>query len=77
MTRNVGKMDQRVRIGVGAVAGLLSLGILGSVVPGPAILAPLLGIAAIGLIATGVVGFCGLYALLGVDTCSIEQQSSS
>lgn len=76
MARNVGQTDQRVRIVLGALAGVLSLGLLSDTVPGPTVLSPLLGIAAVGLIVTGVTGFCGLYAVLGIETCSADRQSS-
>ncbi|MGB9951254.1 YgaP family membrane protein [Haloarcula marismortui] len=72
MERNVGSTDKTARILIGALAGLLSLGILASAVPLPAILAPVLGFASVLLLATGVTGFCGLYGLLGIDTCSVD-----
>ncbi|MFC6976368.1 DUF2892 domain-containing protein [Halomicroarcula sp. GCM10025709] len=72
MARNVGSADKTVRVLTGAVAGLLSLGVLGSVVALPAILAPVFGIASLILLVTGITGFCGLYSVLGVDTCSVD-----
>jgi hypothetical protein len=72
MARNVGSTDQLVRILLGAVAGLVSIGILIDVVPLPAVSSPVLGVAAMILLVTGVTGFCGLYTVLGVDTCSVE-----
>jgi hypothetical protein len=72
MARNVGSTDQLVRILLGAVAGLVSIGILIDAVPLPAVSSPVLGVAAMILLVTGVTGFCGLYTVLGVDTCSVE-----
>jgi len=69
MEQNVGRSDSIVRIALGAVAGLLSLGILGGMAPGPMVLSPILGVVAIVLLATGVTGRCGVYSLIGVDTC--------
>jgi hypothetical protein len=57
---------------LGAVAGLVSIGILIDAVPLPAVSSPVLGVAAMILLVTGVTGFCGLYTVLGVDTCSVE-----
>lgn len=69
MQQNVGATDRTVRIGLGALAGLVSLGILLNVLSLPTALSPVLGVAAIMLLATGFMSFCGLYAVLGVDTC--------
>lgn len=72
MEENVGDTDGLVRIGVGAVAGLLSLGILADMLPSslqlPEIASPILGLVAIALIATGYTSKCGLYSALGIDT---------
>ena len=72
MEENVGDIDSIVRILIGAVAGLLSLGILADVLPAgmnlPEIASPILGIVAIVLLATGVTSKCGLYSALGMNT---------
>ncbi|MBC5793338.1 MAG: DUF2892 domain-containing protein [Nanohaloarchaea archaeon] len=72
MEENVGDTDSLVRIVVGAVAGLLSLGILADVLPAsmnlPEIASPILGIIAIALLATGFTSKCGLYSALGINT---------
>ncbi|QHS16583.1 YgaP family membrane protein [Halopenitus persicus] len=68
MNRNVGEIDRAVRIGAGAVAGLVSLAILADRIAAPDVLALLAGIAAVVLLATGYLSTCGLYAVLGVDT---------
>lgn len=72
MNKNVGATDKRVRTVVGAAAGAVSLGTLAGVVPLPALAAPFLGIVAIAMLATAVTGTCGLYSLLGVDTCRVS-----
>lgn len=69
MQQNVGATDRTVRIGLGALAGVVSLGSLLNVLSLPTALSPVLGVAAIMLLATGFMSFCGLYAVLGVDTC--------
>jgi hypothetical protein len=68
MEHNVGTTDRTVRLGAGAVAGAASLGILANAVPLPTIASPVLGVAALILLATGTLGTCGLYSILGVDT---------
>ncbi len=72
MKENVGDTDSLVRIVVGAVAGLLSLGILADVLPSsmnlPEIASPILGVIAIVLLATGFTSKCGLYSALGINT---------
>jgi hypothetical protein len=68
MERNVGEIDRAVRIGAGAVAGLVSLAILADRIAAPDLAAPVAGIVAIVLLATGYFSTCGLYAILGVDT---------
>jgi hypothetical protein len=74
MENNVGSMDSTIRILLGAVAGLLSLGILMSVIPLPAIVSPVLGVVSIMMIGTSLTGFCPVYTLLGVDTCPVSPQ---
>jgi len=71
MEQNVGTTDKAVRIGVGALAGLASLAILLGALSLPEILSPVLGVAAVVLLVTAFTGFCGLYAVLGVDTCPV------
>jgi len=72
MNRNVGATDKRVRIGLGAIAGLASIAILADVLTLPSLIAPVLGLGAVILLVTGLTGFCGLYSVLGMDTCPVE-----
>jgi hypothetical protein len=68
METNVGRADSIARVGLGAVLGLVSLLILGGTVGGPTILAPVLGLAAVILLVTGLTSTCGLYSALGIRT---------
>lgn len=75
MEENVGLLDQKVRIGLGAVLGLVSLlvlaqsqGMASEMLPLPAVVSPVLGVVAIVLLATGYTSKCALYSALGMDT---------
>jgi hypothetical protein len=72
MAQNVGAMDRQLRTGIGAVAGAVSLAVLGNVVSLPPVLSPILGVVALVMLGTAATGTCGLYSVLGVDTCSTE-----
>lgn len=69
MNRNVGMIDRVVRFVLAAVLLYLGLGFYG-VGTGLGI-----GLTAIGavLALTGLIGFCGLYKILGVDTSGSGQ----
>ncbi len=71
MEQNVGSLDKNVRIAIGAVAGIVSLAILGGQVSLPEIASPVLGIVAVMMLGTALTGTCGLYSVLGIDTCSV------
>ena len=60
MTRNEGTLDRAVRIAVG-------LAMLALVVVGPKTWFGFIGIVPL---VTGLVGFCPLYRLIGVQTCT-------
>lgn len=68
MEKNVGSTDKMVRMALGAILGIVSLGILTEYVPGPEIASPVLGVVAVVLLATGYFGTCALYSMIGVDT---------
>ena len=72
MAQNVGAADGRIRIALGAVAGLVSLAVLAGVLALPALAAPVLGLGAVILLGTGLTGFCPLYSVLGMDTCPVD-----
>jgi hypothetical protein len=69
MDQNVGITDKRVRVALGAGFGTISLATLAGIAPLSGITALVLGVAALLMLGTAATGFCGLYALLGVDTC--------
>ncbi|GAB3696975.1 YgaP family membrane protein [Halorubrum pallidum] len=69
MNQNVGSTDKRVRISLGAVLGAVSLATLANATPLPGVAALVFGVAALALLGTAATGTCGLYSLLGVDTC--------
>ncbi|MFC6758137.1 MULTISPECIES: YgaP family membrane protein [Haloarcula] len=74
MAQNVGATDGRVRIGLGAIAGLVSLAVLAGALPLPSLSAPVLGLGAVILIGTGLTGFCPLYSVLGMNTCPVDSR---
>jgi len=74
MAQNVGATDGSVRIGLGAIAGIVSLAVLAGALPLPPLSSPVLGLGAVILIGTAVTGFCPLYSVLGMDTCPVEAQ---
>jgi len=74
MDRNVGPSDSQVRVGVGAIAGLVSIAVLADAIPLSPLFAPVLGLGAVILLVTGLTGFCGLYSVLGVDTCPVDSR---
>lgn len=64
MIKNVGKVDRIIRLMIAAIASMLFItktvtGTLGIVV---------LAVGAVALL-TGILNFCGLYKLLGINTC--------
>lgn len=62
MKPNEGTIDRVLRVVVGL--GILSLAFAGPQTPwGYVVLVPL---------ATGLIGFCPLYAMLGINTCSVK-----
>jgi tetrahydromethanopterin S-methyltransferase subunit C len=72
MAQNVGATDGTIRIGLGAIAGLVSLAILAGPLSLPALASPVLGLVAVILLGTGVTGVCPLYSVLGMDTCPAD-----
>jgi hypothetical protein len=72
MDTNVGSLDKQVRIAFGAISGIGAILALTGVIGLPMILAPVLGLLSIIALGTGLTGTCGLYAILGVNTCSVK-----
>lgn len=67
MIKNVGKTDKTIRIVMGAILALLAVFTL----KGTAQLVVSVG-ALIALI-TGLTGFCGLYSVLGINSCKVKK----
>ncbi|MFC7116099.1 DUF2892 domain-containing protein [Natronoarchaeum sp. GCM10025703] len=76
MSKNVGTTDQQVRTVAGALAGTGSIAILAGALSLPEILAPVLGVVAIVMLVTAATGTCGLYSLIGVDTCAMDSDAA-
>jgi hypothetical protein len=76
MEQNVGSSDKLLRTAFGAIAGIVSLAILANFVSAPAALSPVLGLVAIIMLATGTMGTCPIYSLLGVNSCSRNSRPS-
>ena len=66
MTQNVGRIDKWLRIAAGAV--ILGLGALGAL--------GWWGLIGIVPLATGLMGNCPAYGLIGVNTCGIDKRSA-
>lgn len=66
MKKNVGTTDRLIRLILAAILGLLLLGGQFSGVAFWLALAVMIILAA-----TGLIGYCGLYQLLGIKTCKI------
>jgi hypothetical protein len=75
MVKNVGSTDRQLRTVLGALTGTASLAILTSAVSAPAVLSPVLGLVALIMLGTAASGTCGLYSLIGVDTCSMDSET--
>jgi hypothetical protein len=69
MINNVGGFDRLMRLALAAVLFYLGLGVYAGSALG-------IGLAVAGAIAaiTGLLGFCGLYRLLGLNTHKVDQR---
>lgn len=76
MAQNVGATDRQLRTALGALAGTGSLAILAKIVSLPEVLSPVLGVVALVMLVTAATGSCGVYSLLGVDTCSMKSETA-
>jgi len=64
MQKNMGNLDRGIRIAAALViAALIATGALSGV------LAVILGVIAVASLLTSLIGFCPLYAPLGINTC--------
>lgn len=68
--KNVGRLDQQVRYAVGAV--LLAYAGIAFFVELPLMVGS--AVFGVALIATAQLRFCGLYRLIGVNTCPIDER---
>lgn len=68
MKKNVGSTDKIIRIVIAAVMAYLYFS--GTLTGTAGIIALIVGFAAL---ATSAVGFCGLYSIIGVNTCKVKQ----
>ena len=64
MKKNVGKLDTIVRVLLAAVIAVLYLS---DIIAGTTSI--ILGIIALVLLVTGLIGWCGIYAIFGIKTC--------
>ena len=71
MKKNVGNMDKWIRW----IAAVAMLGLYFSLIPANWSFSWLLLIGAGAALATGLVGFCGLYSLLGITTCQLKNST--
>jgi hypothetical protein len=70
MTCNVGTIERSIRIALGLI-----LVAIGSMAELPVAGMATVLIAGVIALATGVIGFCPLWALLGLNTCPIESDA--
>jgi hypothetical protein len=70
MASNVGTIDRLIRFAIAGVLLYLGLGVYGGTNLGTG-----LAIAALLPAATGLIGFCGLYRLLGINTANRQSQT--
>jgi hypothetical protein len=68
LTQNVGTLDRIARLGLGAVLGIV---ILAGIVASP--LSWLVGALSVIMLATGALGYCPIYRIVGVRTCPIQR----
>ncbi|NVN96065.1 MAG: DUF2892 domain-containing protein [Bacteroidetes bacterium] len=69
MKNNVGAIDKTIRLIIAAIAAIL---IITGVLTG--LLAIIFGIIGAVMLITSFMGFCGLYAIFGFNTCKIEEE---
>ncbi len=69
ITKNVGGADRIIRI----IAGLALLGFALAGMAGEGLVTAIVGAAGAAALFTGLVGWCGLYKLLGINTCKVDK----
>jgi hypothetical protein len=68
MKKNVGAIDKTIRLIITAVAAIVI--ILGDL---PLALSVILGIIGTIMLITSFIGYCGLYAIFGINSCTTEE----
>ncbi len=68
--KNVGKKDANIRYGLALVLLLLSIFTWNT----SQILSLAVLVVGVVLVVTGMIGFCGLYKVFGINTCPIDKQ---
>lgn len=69
MKKNIGTTDTVIRV---IIAILIAVFYLSGMISGTA--AIILGIIALILLVTGLAGWCGLYTIFGINTCSCKKK---
>ena len=77
LKETVGSKDAKVRFVLGAIAGAVSLAILGEYLQVNQIWSPVLGVIALIALGTAYTGMCPIYSLLGMDTCEADVADGS
>ena len=74
MTKNVGSTDRLIRLIAGVILLIIAVpSLAGMAFVGLGGWAWLIGLIGVALVATGLLNFCGAYALLGINTCKTGQ----
>jgi len=68
MKRNIGNIDKIIRLVIALICIIL---ISTCVITGT--LAIIAGIVAFAMIVTSIIGYCGLYSILGIKTCPLDK----
>lgn len=70
MNKNVGSTDRLIRLIAGVILLIIAVpSLAGMAFVGLGGWAWLVGLVGVALVATGLLNFCGAYALLGINTC--------
>lgn len=70
MIKNVGSTDRLIRLIAGVILLIIAVpSLAGMAFVGLGGWAWLVGLVGVALVATGLLNFCGAYALLGINTC--------
>lgn len=74
MIKNVGSTDRLIRLIAGVILLIIAVpSLAGMAFVGLGGWAWLVGLIGVALVATGLLNFCGAYALLGINTCKTGQ----